>query len=230
MARVKFGPSLVGIRGTVGGMTFSANGSSSYVKVWRRPSSKRTALQQAPRAIVSGAGANWRALTSGQRSDWDTWAGLPAQVLYDAFGDPYSISGWSWYVTLSQWAATAGQAAPGSAPTATRPVLPTISSVDVDTASSGTVTVTFAAGEFEDLWCIVGLSVTTESVAIAPAAAQMRIFASGQLTAGDTTAVITDLADKLGIIQAGQVFTWKVWAQNSESNRGASAQGNGTVV
>lgn len=230
MARVKFGPSLVGIRGTVGGLTFSANASSAYVKAWRRPVSKKTALQQVPRAIVSGAGVQWRALTDGQRSDWNTWAADAAQVLYDAFGDPYFISGWMWFVTLSQWAALAGQAVPGSAPTSLRPVQPTITSVAVATASSGTVTVTFAAGEFTDLWCIIGLSLTTESAAEAPGAAQLRLFASAQRAAGDTTAVVTDLASKLGTVKAGQVFTWKVFGQNDESNRGVFAQGRGTVT
>lgn len=230
MARVKFGPSLVGIRGTIGGMTFSANGSSNYIKAWAGPTNPRSNLQAVPRVSISGAGAAWRGLTDGQRSDWATWAADAAQELTDQFGDPYYVSGWNWFCTLRQWALSTEQVPPEDAPVLTRPVMPSPTGATLETTGNGTLTVSFAAGDFEDLYLVAAVSVRTASNAVFPGRGQSRWFGVGPFDASDDEAVITDLSDKLGGLTAGQSFLLDVYAQNDESNRGVSTSLVGTVT
>jgi len=53
MARVEMGTIVVGLRGTVGGLTFSTNRSGPHCHVWTRSGNARTSLQSGRRLILS---------------------------------------------------------------------------------------------------------------------------------------------------------------------------------
>lgn len=98
MALCKFGPTVVGLRGTIGGLTFSASKSGPYVKSWSRGSTHQGPVQDLVRGQLASMGSLWSALSDGERAAWDAFAAAPNELDYDPFGDLYSLSGYAWYV------------------------------------------------------------------------------------------------------------------------------------
>ncbi len=136
MAIVKFAAPISGLRGTVGGLIYSANGSGPYVKAYAKPPNPRTPLQTRQRANLGSLPAGWQALTPTQKTDWNTFAALPAQDLINALGETYSISGWLWYVKTNLRLDRTGQTRNVTEPTQARPAAPTISAFRVTEAGA----------------------------------------------------------------------------------------------
>ncbi len=127
MATVKFGPTVVGLRGTIAGTTFSANGSGPYARVWSKGANPRSTPQSDQRGRLGSIAASWRILTQVQRDDWIAYAALPAQDLINSLGETYSASGFNWYVRINDHLELAGEARRVDAPTLTRPLAPILS-------------------------------------------------------------------------------------------------------
>ena len=121
MATIQLSSPIAGIRGKVGGLIYSQNGSSKYVRAWSRSSPVPSSPQNTTRNYLAELPTSWRALSSGVRSDWDDWAALGAQELTDAFGDPYYISGFNWFCKLNMRLLRIGNSIREAAPTAARP-------------------------------------------------------------------------------------------------------------
>lgn len=118
MAIVKLGTLIVGIRGTVGGTTFSANKAGPYSKIWQRGSNPRTQKQATQRNFLAETSAQWRGLSGANKTAWNTFAAQPAQELFNSLGEGYFVSGFAWYVKLSTNLMLANES-----PIATAPVL-----------------------------------------------------------------------------------------------------------
>lgn len=144
MAKTKIAPPLAGIRGTVGGLTFSANKSGTYVKLWAPPSNPQTAPQSIERSYLAQMSNLWRALTAGQRTAWDTFAALGAQEQTDSLGEPYYLSGWLWFVKCNIRLLRVGRATISAAPVIARPAAPTITAARITIA--GTDPTVFTGG------------------------------------------------------------------------------------
>lgn len=97
MAIVKFGALVDAVRGSIGGITFSAGGSGPLVKLYNRGPRKRSELQNTVRANLGTLIGYWRSLDQGQRDDWDTYAADPAQEKTNSLGEAYYTSGWQWF-------------------------------------------------------------------------------------------------------------------------------------
>lgn len=145
MAITKIGPPLSGIRGTLGGVVYSANGSGTYCKPWAPPSNPKTELQTIERSYLASMPALWKALTALQRTDWDDFAALPAQELTNSLGDAYYASGYNWFVKCNIRLLRVGRATRAPAPVIARPTAPTIDAfrvslpgADVDLCVGGT--------------------------------------------------------------------------------------------
>lgn len=124
MAIVKFGVPIVGARGAIGGIVFSANKAGPYARIWSKGSNPRTAAQSEQRGILTAFASNWRNLTQAQRDDWDDYADDPAQELTNSLGETYFASGFNWYVRINTHLELAGEADRDDAPTLTRPLAP----------------------------------------------------------------------------------------------------------
>jgi hypothetical protein len=98
MAICTFGPTVVGIRGTIGGITFSQSKSGPYCKAWSRGATQQGLLQDLIRGQLASMGTPWTAMSDAQRLAWDTFAATPNEYDYNAFGQQYWLSGYSWYV------------------------------------------------------------------------------------------------------------------------------------
>lgn len=138
MATTKLAAPLSGLRGTVGGWTFSANGAGTYAKLWSPPSQPRSPLQQAQRGNLSQLPNEWRALTDAQRTAWNTWAALPAQAQTNSLGDTYYLNGFQWFVKCNTRLMRSGRATIATYPTGSYPAAPASAAITVTPAGSET--------------------------------------------------------------------------------------------
>ena len=110
MAIIKFGITVVGVRGTVGGGTFSANKSGPYLKAWQYPVVSNTSPELLQRARLSEIPTQWRAFGPSIRTAYDTLAASGAYDRVNSLGITYQLSG---YQLFASWARTK-QTADGS--------------------------------------------------------------------------------------------------------------------
>ncbi|MEE8539994.1 MAG: hypothetical protein V3S54_09260 [Woeseiaceae bacterium] len=124
MAIVKFGPTVVGARGTIAGTIFSANRGGPYARGWSRGSNPSSSLQLAQRSALAQQSSDWRDLTVAQQDDWIDYADDPPQELTNSLGETYFASGPNWFVRINLHLVAAGEATRVDAPTLTRPLAP----------------------------------------------------------------------------------------------------------
>jgi len=227
MAKVKMGTVVTGIRGTIGGLTFSANRAGNHAHVWTRSGNARTALQAGRRIILSVAAQGWRGLTDGNRADWDTMAGAEPQ--YDAFGDVYYLSGFQRYVRFQAWLKTVGRAATSAPTMEVVPATPTISGFRV---SAGALSCKFdyAAGQFGPTWdavVFVGIGVGHGNIA---APGPMAFIIGSQVPGGTSLTFTTQFFAVYGAVTTLQRAFWAVHRQSIPGFRSAAATGWVDVV
>jgi len=138
MAKTKLAAPLAGIRGTVGGLVYSANQSGTYVKAWNPPTNPKTPSQMLERSYLAQMPTLWNALTPVQRAAWNTFAALGAQAQTDSLGQTYYISGWLWFVKCNIRLLRVGRTPGTAAPVIARPAAPTIDVMRVTLAGTDT--------------------------------------------------------------------------------------------
>lgn len=126
MAIITVGAPLSGIRGTVGGITYSANKSGPYAKQWAPSTTPNTPTQTIEQGFLGSMPQLWRALTPVQQAAWDTFAALAAQELTNSLGQAYYISGFGWFCKCNVRLLRVGRATIVPVPTQARPAAPTI--------------------------------------------------------------------------------------------------------
>jgi hypothetical protein len=129
MAIIKLGELVAGIRGTIGGTTYSANKSGPFAKGWSRGTNPRSSPQSNQRSVIAAFASSWRDLTQTQRDGWDTYAAAAAQDLENSLGETYSISGFNWYIRINSHLFQVDESARDAAPTLTRPTAAVIESL-----------------------------------------------------------------------------------------------------
>lgn len=115
MAVIKLGALISGIRGTVGGVTYSANRSGPYAKSWSRPPIALSPLQAERVSNLAGFAAGWQALSAANQATWDAYA--PTRPLTNSLGETYNASGFNWYCRINTHLEDAGLAWRSTAPT-----------------------------------------------------------------------------------------------------------------
>ncbi len=154
--KVKFGVIIVAARGTVGGMTLSANAAGPYAKPWSRSPNPRTLPQSVVRSFLGQLAISWRGLSAANRTAWNTFAALPAQDLIDSLGNTYSASGFNWYIRLGIHALMRG-AVPLTSPAGVMtPATVTILTFTVTTVPA--FTVTYAGNPFAGFFFVVTMA------------------------------------------------------------------------
>lgn len=218
MAILKFGVIVTGIRGSIGGTTFSQNGSSAYAKAWAQGPQPKSSKQQAQCAALGSMGAYWKALTVAQRAAWDTYAALPAQALTNSLGLTYYASGWNWFVKNVRQQLSVTMSPTYTAPVGARPGKPTISTMAVSTPAGGNMWITFPAGEFTGAF-IVFFARMWNSQAVYSGVFQLKlVFGKVQ----DTTTykwIRADMAAVFGVPIIGQRACAEIHRQNTDGQR-----------
>jgi len=153
MAIVKFGGGVAGIRGTLAGNVYTANGNGAYVRPWSRVHNPKTLYQTINRLSVSLLPSAWRDLSSGDRADWNAYG--VAHPLTNKLGETYKRTGWQWFVHCGQNMSVVGGAAPATAPTVPAPAAVQCSEFVYDhTGLFGNCTVRFDSADFTGLWIV----------------------------------------------------------------------------
>lgn len=161
MAITKLGTLIVGIRGSTGGVTFSANRSGTYAKCISTPRNPMTTKQVAQRGYLARMGALWRSLTTGQQDDWAAFAATPPEIDYNSLGDTYLLSGFGWFCRIQTRRLRTGQEEDLLAPVATPTVAPATFGMELHPAGGDAddATFTYTDGDFTDIFAILQVSI-----------------------------------------------------------------------
>lgn len=229
MAVVKFGTIVTGLRGTVGGIIFTAGKSGPYIRTWAKPSNPFSEKQSSIRSIMATVAAGWIALSSAQKTAWDVFAALPAQELTNSLGIGYYVSGFSWFVKLNVRLTRMGRTNLTAAPTGSRPTSPTISSITFKITGTTDSTITYPAVEFGPTYdLILGCRIiqTTGPTALAH---NFAVILEEQVPGGTTVTFQDELEDYFGTIIDGAKGFAHVYRQSLEGQRSAATAINQDV-
>ena len=212
---------VVGARGTIGGITFSANQAGPYVKSWSKGSNPQTALHSAQRGILTDFASNWRNLTSAERDDWDDYADDAAQELTNSLGETYFISGFAWYVRINTHLTLAGEADRDDAPTLTRPVAPIIQGVNLFvTGAAGNTAVQYTVGDPDLTANHVVFSRLVYSQGVRSIPVTMPLMAIGVPNVNRAVIIETEVEATFGTIQLGSRLLVSTSIQDAHGQRG----------
>lgn len=149
MAILKLGVVVTGIRGTIGGLTFTNTLGGATAKKWSKPRRTNTQKQSSVKALISGWPSAWRALSESDKEAWNTWAALPAQAKTNSLGENYYVSGFNWFTTVNTWRGMMTLDNLSIPPSGAWPAIPTITGVDYSVLLSvTTLDLTWDLGEF----------------------------------------------------------------------------------
>lgn len=222
MAIIKVAAPLVGIRGSIGGTTYSANKSGPYARAWTAPPNKRRPLQMAQRNTFAWASEIWRTRTGAQRAAWDAWAALIGQIQTNSLGETYYLSGFQWYVRCNTRLELMGRAWLTNPPAGAYPADPTINSIVVAAdANGGAGQVTYPANEFVGFDLVLCLAVTQGWGSISC----FRRYTFLEYTQAPGNAnewFTTPLRAKMGWVLTGNRYHSYTWRQSSEGLRSAA--------
>ena len=148
MAIIRLGPTVIGIRGTVGGIVFTQNKSGPFARGWSRGANPRVPLQAAQRARLASIPELWRALTPAQQTAWDNFAALPAQDQVNRLGETFSLSGFGFFTKCNVRLLTIGRPTITASPVIPRPPAPTISTLQLPYLDAQNAFILYPAAEF----------------------------------------------------------------------------------
>lgn len=231
MAIVKFGPTVVGARGTIAGTIFSANKSGPFVRAWSKGANQKSELQSAHRNTLGDIASTWRDLSQAQRDDWIDYADDPAQEKTNSLGETFSASGFNWFVEINLNLEAAGAARRVDAPTFVPPVAPIISFFTFDTgAANGRAIIGLAVaspGLAEQHNVVLR---TVSSVGITAVAANFA-FMINEVPDGSRFLIFNDEAvAKFGPVVVGQRGFVLISVQDSQGRRGPTDSINTDAV
>lgn len=222
MAILKLGELVAGIRGTIGGTTYSANKAGPFARGWSKGANPRTQNQTAQRAIASTHPGQWAGITQNQRDDWDTYAADPAQELTNSLGEPYYASGFNWFFRINTHLILSGRARRDAAPVAATPATPTVTlaACSEPITLDAHVFIFYPTNEFTGYDVIIALTLHPRATPIW----QSRGYRFVHYTTQDTTTMTTfglKTLELFGQPPAGGKCFLMIQKQNTEGRRSA---------
>lgn len=221
MAIIKLGVTITGVRGTIGGVTFSQNRAGPFARLWSKSSNPLSQKQTAQRAIVASMPTNWRTLTPVQQAAWDTWAALPAQEKFNRLGDSFFASGFQWYVEINTRLTIVGRAIRIAPPITAVPAAPAIAALQLPFLPGQIAKIVYAAGvPFTDHDVIVFLSQSSSfGRQVRPAVPSL--MASRQVPNFDALSFLSGWLSKYGFAADTSKGFAEVHVQTTDGQRSA---------
>jgi hypothetical protein len=223
MAKIQIGAPLTGIRGTVGGIVFSANASGPYAKILTKPITRFSAWQMPFRQQLSQTGYHWDNLSAPDRADWVTWAAAPTEPDYDPWGVQRYITGFQWYARCAQRRLFVDATWPSTAPSGAQPAAITGLTVTAEPFSLGNSEISWTTPNFGATDVLYATFATsTHPYSVFPTVTPLVIAASPAVGAGpiDVSLII---AIRFGEIISGQKAFVTAWNQNELGVRSVAA-------
>lgn len=107
MARIKLGPVITDISGSVGGATFQRSRFGHTMRTKPLPLDKRTELQQYVRASVTLVQSFWQALSAAERLQWERFMDFSSQTIRK--DRSVLLSGHALYLKYNVWLDLVGE-------------------------------------------------------------------------------------------------------------------------
>lgn len=229
MAKVLFGNGIAGMRGKLGGMIFSANGSGAYVKTYARPSRLHTENQNNPILIVAYAGTWWNSLDQAERDDFDAFAADPCEIDFDPWGNQRFLSGFQWFTRCISRRWACGESDYEAVPHAPAQAAITGLALDILPPGEGNSYVSWDASQFgADLAAIVHISATSSASLQTQNKYSFQVLA--KYDPDDEEEDITDaLAYYFPFLAPGWRIFAKAWKQSIHGDRSPVAVTSATV-
>lgn len=213
MALVKFSSPVDSMRGTVGGVTFSANSKGAYAKQWVYPAPARSAAQQPGKVTVSQAGAVWLSLSGAQRTGWASFGALASNVRTNGLGVSYQLTGYESFVWVNRLYNPNASAWITTAPTGTRPTAIAGLSIAVHAAAPYLV-VSYTSGELTGYYLAVYAVPFQNNTRTAVRRGRRLLTISGAPGLASTS-LTSEVSNVFGIPVNGS--KWSVWAKKLTS-------------
>lgn len=231
MAIVRFGLVIDGIRGSVGGVTYSASSNGPYVKPWRAPRKVLSFSAMASRESFALTAPGWRALDDTERDAWRTWAADPAQERTNSLGEAYYLKGWQQYALVTVQLGTCGRAARVDPPSTSTPAAPTVAALvaEIDTGVP-LVELTLDGSEFPaggDV--VVFMWIGPPGARTVPAGRGLVAYAA-EISLGDVLDLTDAAIGLFGDLYVGQQVFCGIAAQDDEGQRSVFYWVNGSIV
>lgn len=226
MAIIKLGVTVVGIRGSLGGITFTSSKSGPYAKAWATGSNPKTQKQQTGRSYLSNQAAGWRALTAAQRTAWDAWAALPAQALINSLGVTYYASGYNWFTKCNIRVIRMGASPVVAPPTLARPSAPVINTMLFSiTGAPTTGRINYTLGVWTGFQMVIQMQIyNSTGRGTAPSGFKEILLIA--LPGGTQTQIQTQYQAVFGTIKLGQKGFVRAYKQTTEGDRSAAGSIN----
>jgi hypothetical protein len=148
MAIVKYGTSVVGIRKTLGGITFSHTNAGPIARAWTPSVMAFTPRQTAQQAIMASLTPPWNALDPALKELWRLLGLTPPETDVNSLGLTYFLSGFQWYQRVNTRNALAGRPRLDSPPSGGPVSPPTGVSITAAAGPPAAVTLLFDALPF----------------------------------------------------------------------------------
>ena len=229
MAIIKLGALIAGIRGTIGGITYSANKSGTYAKPWGKSSNPHSEMQSLRRGAFGIFNYTWQNMSSALKADWDTWAALPAQARINSLGDTYYMSGYNAFIMIQARRSSIGAVPSTTVPTGSAPTAPTLTDFVVYKTATGGSYIEYPVDEFDGLYLIAFIAASSGEGPQVWYPDYFQVVADS--TPDDDVELIqTELEAVFGTISSDQRFFLKLHAQDSEGLRSSATTGDCLVA
>lgn len=208
MAICKFGGGVAGIRGTLAGVVFSANGTGPYACAWRRGANPKSELQTQTRGRISNLGNEWAAMTPTLRADWQTFAESPPEVDENTLGEVILLSGWMWFVRVNLRRQSVGLVVTTTVPASGAVAAPATSTITATALPAGAVTIGWTAGDLGAGYSgLVYLGAHSTVGLLSKTSHLLQVWAVRQ-PAGTSADISAVVLERFGAVPAG----WKFWS------------------
>jgi hypothetical protein len=147
MAILRYGTTVIGIRGTIAGCVFSQGHAGPYVKTWRRPRNQLTAIAATTKRNLTQYGALWASMASALRDDWSAFAASPPELDYNSLGIQYWLTGYQWLVRANVRRESLGLAVTTDVPASVAVTAPATCTLTAVSGSPANIDISWTAGD-----------------------------------------------------------------------------------
>jgi hypothetical protein len=219
MARIQLGAPATGLRGTIGGITYSENGSGVYAKAWAQGPKKRTQAQQWLRSILSMGGGLWASLSGADRTAWKNFAKAPTEIDKDPWGIQYFLSGWQWFIRAQMRRVAVGLGPSATPPSAPAPTVVHYPALDIFAPTFGTSTISWAHDDFAPTESVVLDLVFVRTPTLDEASHGFRQVLAKYEPGADSEDIQAQLESIFGLFGAGWTAHARIFRQHEFGDR-----------
>ena len=230
MAICKFGPTVIGIRKTVAGLTFSAGSAGACVRPWVPSSVPDTVRQTAQRSLLATLAVQWRALDYLQRAAWSALAAAPPEADHNSLGVQYYLSAMQWHNRVNTRLILAGLPYSPDPPVSLQPAPPSGLVVSASVGPPQSLTVDFDPFVTASAGTGVWFGKLARGAGITTAYSQfysLGVFDCSAISSLDFTAAWTEI---FGPLRVGNAVWIRAWTQTDDGVRSTYSQASGGVA